>query len=145
MRKLALILCLFCLLSCKKDASEDVTAYNWVLVKATVNPGKMYKGKIETDYMLMDPSTCLANNFTINFSKDGTYAYSSSGPLCDMAQNTSSLVWTQNGKDINLSNTGGTINARIEDKNKLVYANTFSDSNVGQYYTVEYVFSAKAK
>jgi len=41
MRKLVLLCCI-CLSACKKDASENITGYNWVLQTAVISPAKTY-------------------------------------------------------------------------------------------------------
>ncbi len=144
MRKLVLLVCIS-LLACKKDASENITAYNWVLETAVISPAKTYNGKQETNYMLMDPSTCLQNSFTITFSADGTYGYSSTGPLCDLIANDKSLKWTKEEDKITLSNNNAAIIANIIQKDKLVYENNFTDNNLGVNYKVIYTFKAKSK
>jgi len=144
MRKLVLLV-FICLSACKKDASQNITAYNWVLETAVISPAKTYNGKQETNYMLMDPSTCLQHNFKITFSVDGTYGYSSTGPLCDLLGNDKLLKWTQEGDKIVLSNHNATIVANIIQKDKLVYENNFTENNSGVNYKVIYTYKAKSK
>jgi len=95
--------------------------------------------------MLMDPSTCLQHNFTVTFSADGTYGYSSTGPLCDLIGNDKSLKWTKEGDKITLSNNNAAIIANIIQKDKLVYENNFTDNNLGVNYKVVYTYKAKSK
>eukprot|EP00388_Colpodella_angusta_P010612 GDKJ01027556.1.p1 GENE.GDKJ01027556.1~~GDKJ01027556.1.p1 ORF type:complete len:148 (+),score=7.02 GDKJ01027556.1:206-649(+) len=147
MKKLVLLLIVLSFLACKKDKVEDLTKYNWILKSAIVTPGKLYDGKLETDYIKTDPSTCLHNSFAINFEKNGTYSYSSNGPLCDLPANDGTLKWEKNGNNVSLINTRSnniTINANLE-STKLTYTTTFNDSNVGTNYTIVWTFIGQPK
>jgi hypothetical protein len=143
MKKLLFVVFIAIFLSCKKDPSKNITAYNWVLTSATISPTKMYKGKSETNYMLMDPSTCLSNNFTIAFAAEGTYGYASSGPLCDIIADNKSMKWTQNADEVSLLHAGETITAKIVAKNTLTYSIRFIEDQIS--YTVVYKYTAKLK
>jgi hypothetical protein len=145
MKKLILFICVCALFSCKKENVDDITKFNWVLKTATRTPGKMYNGKLETDYIESDPSTCLKNNYTIVFSNSGTYSYASNGPLCDLVANDNSLKWTQNGNQITLINTrnnNSTTDAKLEGT-QLTYTTTHNDN--GTNYTIVWKFIAKSK
>lgn len=140
-----LFACATLFFGCKKDTVKDVTAYNWVLQTATRTPGKMFNGKIQTDYLETDPSTCLKNNFSIVFSTNGSHSYTSSGPLCDMTANDGSLKWVQNEADVTLSNTNDN-NAKIKARlsgDWLSYTTTLNDN--GTNYTIDWKFKAKSK
>ncbi|RZK52546.1 MAG: hypothetical protein EOO91_19140, partial [Pedobacter sp.] len=62
-----LVLALFLVaLGCKKQtASEDITAYKWVLKTAVISPAITVNGKTTTDYKnSLGEHSCLANNYT---------------------------------------------------------------------------------
>lgn len=146
MKKLILTICVCALFfACKKDQVDDITAYNWVLTKATINPAKMYNGKMETDLMKMDPSTCLNNNYTINFGADGVYSFSSSGPLCDMFAGDKSQKWSKEGDNVTLTNAFNNTTVAKLTSNMLTYTITFNDGNAGTNYTSTYIYTAKSK
>ena len=88
------------LLSCKKDASENITAYNWVLKTQVVSPAITINGKPSTDYLsLQNPEGC-SRNFTYSFLESGIFAVGSNGALCDMVANSNSQKWKREGDQL---------------------------------------------
>lgn len=108
MKKLILFVCICTLLSCKKDnASEDISAYNWVLTTQVVSPAITIDGKTSTDYLsLQNPEGC-TKNFAYTFLETGIFTFGSNGALCDMIANTPSQKWKLEGDQIILDYGNG--------------------------------------
>ncbi|MDQ7948059.1 MAG: hypothetical protein REI78_06865 [Pedobacter sp.] len=103
MRILIICLGIFLITSCKKDASDNLTKYNWVLESEVVSPAMTINGTTSTDYMLLrGPESC-AKNYTIAFAKNGSFTVSSTGSLCDMKANTADQQWTRGGDQLSLN------------------------------------------
>lgn len=96
----ALILLSF---SCKKDnASENITAYHWVLKTQVASSAVTLNGKTSTDYLsLQNPEGC-SRNFAFTFYDTGIFAVSSNGSLCDMVANSDRQKWTREDDQITL-------------------------------------------
>ncbi|QIL39915.1 hypothetical protein G7074_11950 [Pedobacter sp. HDW13] len=148
MKKLFLILTLCMALGCKKkndaENTTEITKYNWALESATVSPAMQIEGKAVTNFMTMSgPSGCLNNNYTLSFSENGTFAITSTGPLCDMISY-QNAKWSKKGSEITL-NDGFSSNARvvkIEGKN---ITDKYVFEQNGTTFTVTYIFTAKSK
>lgn len=144
MKKL-MLLAFFCIaLSCKKKTEDvvNITAYTWSLTSATSNPGRLVNGKSETNLLNINDGGCINKYYTLSFSTNGTYAYSSSGPLCDMFISDKAR-WTKNGNEITLIN-GYAISEIVTLSGNTITSNHTYESN-GINYTVTYVFTAKKK
>lgn len=142
MKKLLLLICVCTALSCKKDSNDVLDNKSFTLQSATVSPGILINGKLETNYMAMaGSSACLNYDYTLTFKNDGTYTLSSRGPLCDMVANTNSQKWTKKGDQVTLTHAAlNTIVATLKG-NKLSY--TLSSPIGIVNYTVVYEFIAK--
>lgn len=147
MKKLLLILSLCLALGCKKkndDANVDITKYNWPLESATVSPAMQVEGKAVTNFMTMyGPSGCLNNNYTLSFSENGTFAFTSNGPLCDMISY-QNAKWSKNGNEITL-NDGFSKNARVAKLEGKNITDKYVFEQNGTTFTVTYIFTAKSK
>jgi hypothetical protein len=148
MKKLLVILTLCLALGCKKkndaENTTEITKYNWALESATVSPAMQVEGKAVTNFMTMSgPSGCLNNNYTLSFSENGTFAITSSGPLCDMISY-QGAKWSKKGDEITLndgfSNTPRM--AKIEGRN---ITDKYVFEQNGTTFTVTYIFTAKSK
>lgn len=147
MKKLLLILSLCLALGCKKendDANVDITKYTWPLESATVSPAMQVEGKAVTNFMTMyGPSGCLNNNYTLSFSENGTFAFTSNGPLCDMISY-QNAKWSKNGNEITL-NDGFSKNARVAKLEGKNITDKYVFEQNGTTFTVTYIFTAKSK
>lgn len=101
MKRLILFICICTLFSCKKkNASENITGYNWVLKAQVISPAITIDGKTSTDYLrLQNPEGC-TKNFTYTFYDTGIFDVSSNGALCDMVANSNSQKWKLEGDQI---------------------------------------------
>lgn len=108
MKKLFLIICVCIVFSCKKDnASENITAYNWVLKAQIISPAITIDGKTSTDYLsLQNPEGC-TKNFAYTFLETGIFTFGSNGALCDMIANTNSQKWKLEEDQITLDYGNG--------------------------------------
>lgn len=108
MKKLLLIICVCIVFSCKKDnASENITAYNWVLKAQIISPAITIDGKTSTDYLsLQNPEGC-TKNFAYAFLETGIFTFGSNGALCDMIANTNSQKWKLEEDQITLDYGNG--------------------------------------
>ncbi|RZL53665.1 MAG: hypothetical protein EOO93_20740 [Pedobacter sp.] len=108
MKKLLLIICVCIVFSCKKDnASENITAYNWVLKAQIISPAITIDGKTSTDYLsLQNPEGC-TKNFAYTFLETGIFTFGSNGALCDMIANTNSQKWKLEEDQITLDYGNG--------------------------------------
>lgn len=143
MKKLLLILLICTAFACKKSEVDgsDITRYSWPLVSATVNPAMVVNGKAETNFKTMaGPSGCLNNNYTLSFSKDGSYAFTSNGPLCDMISYQNS-TWTKSGNEITLSDGLGHDTKVTLNGNSITQKYVFEQN--GTTHTVTYLYTAK--
>jgi hypothetical protein len=91
---------------CKKDKTEDLTAYRWVLSAQTVNPEMTIGNKTSKNYLSMQNPEGCTKNFTYRFSTNGTYSASSNGALCDMLANSDKQVWSKEGNVLTLALNG---------------------------------------
>ncbi|PWS32449.1 hypothetical protein [Pedobacter paludis] len=144
MKKILLIVTICLAFACKKKTvSEvvDITTYNWPLASATITPAKVVDGKSETNLMLISGSSaCLNNNFTLVFSKDGSYAFTSTGPLCDMIS-FKNAKWTKTGNEIKLDDGFGHISIYNLSGNIITNNYVYTENNIT--YTVSYTYTAK--
>ncbi|PWS27771.1 hypothetical protein DHW03_09340 [Pedobacter yonginense] len=143
MKKLLLIAAICLAIACKKKTvdADDVTMYKWPLTSATITPAKVVDGKAETNFMLISgPSACLNNNFTLVFSKDGSYAFTSTGPLCDMITY-KNAKWTRSGNEFKLEDGFGNASYLNLNGNTMTNNYTFTENSVT--YTVKYIYTAK--
>jgi len=143
MKKLFLILVLFTAFGCKKKSinPEDITQYSWPLSSATISPAMVVNGKPETNFKTMaGPSACLNNNYTLSFSKDGSYAFDSNGPLCDMISY-KNAKYTRNGNEITLNDGLNHISIYMLSGASITNKYTFEQNNVS--YTVTYIYTPK--
>ncbi|CAH0163052.1 hypothetical protein SRABI27_01403 [Pedobacter sp. Bi27] len=146
MKKLLLILTLCLAFACKKKetlAIDDITSYKWPLQSATVSPVLTVDGKSSSNFMtLSGPSSCLNNNYALSFSSNGSYAFTSTGPLCDMFS-FQNAKWTKSGNEITLNTGfGNTETVNLKGTN-IIQKYTFEKE--GKTYTVTYIFTAKSK
>lgn len=145
--KKTLLLLMVCLgLACKKktvDAENDVTKYSWPLQSATVSPALLINGQLETDFKTKSASqACLNHNYTLEFSKNGNFAFSSNGPLCDMISYLNA-TWIKTGDEITLNYGTGTARKVQVSGNIITDKYTFEQNNTT--YTVTYIYTAKPK
>lgn len=141
MKNILLIICVFTLFSCKKDnASENITAYNWVLSAQIVSPAITIDGKTSTDYLsLQNPESC-TKNFTYNFLETGIFTFGSNGALCDMIANTNSQKWKLEGDQIILDygNAINTTSSLKVNENTLTQSSTITVNGVNYSLTSTY-------
>lgn len=146
MKKLLLILTLCLALGCKKKNDEaivDITKYNWPLGSAMVNPALQVNGITVTNFKTdKDDSSCLNSNYTLRFSSNGSYAFTSTGALCDMISY-HKAKWTKNGNEITLNTGYSNDEIVILNRNTITQKQTFEKD--GTTYTVTYLFVAKSK
>lgn len=143
MKKLLVILVLFTAFGCKKKSinPEDITQYSWPLSSATISPAMVVNGKPETNFKTMaGPSACLNNNYILSFSKDGSYAFSSNGPLCDMISY-KNAKYTRNGNEIILNDGLNHSSIYTLSGNSITNKYIFEQNNVS--YTVTYIYNPK--
>lgn len=136
---------LFTALGCKKKTEnlEDITQYSWSLTSATISPAMIIDGKPETNFKTMSgPSACLNNNYTLSFSKDDTYNFSSNGPLCDMISY-QNAKYSRNGNEITLNDGAAHPSVYTLSGNSITNKYTFEQNNVS--YTITYVYNPKSK
>ena len=147
MKNLVFIALILFVCGCKKKIiveNEEITNYSWPLKSATINPAMNVDGKSTTNYMTMaGASGCLNNNYTLSFSKDGSYAFSSNGPLCDMISYVNSK-WTKSGNDIILTDSVISRTQKYYLSGNTI-TNEYSFNQNGIDYTVRYTFIAKKK
>lgn len=143
----ALLLVLFGF-GCKKDASEDITSYNWVLKTQVVAPAITVNGKTTTDYLsLQNPSGC-TKNFTFTFFKTGIFAVSSNGALCDMLANNDAQKWKLEGSEVildygNIGPSGSAIVKLNIDKNRLTRTSILTADGKDYSLTTTYIAQKK--
>ena len=144
MKRLLLILTICLAFSCKKkDTADEITKYNWPLQSATVSPALQVNGIAVTNFKtLYGNSSCLDSNYTLNFSADGSFAFTSTGALCDMISYHKAR-WTKNGNEIILNTGYGPEETVILNGKMITQKYTFEKE--GKTYTVTYIFTAKAK
>ena len=143
MKKLFLILVLFTAFGCEKKTinAEDITQYSWSLSSATISPAMVVNGKPETNFKTMaGTSACLNNNYTLSFSKDGSYAFSSNGPLCDMISY-KNAKYTRSGNEITLNDGLNHTSIYTLSGNSITNKYAFEQNNVS--YTVTYIYNPK--
>jgi len=146
MKAFLVLALVFLSLGCKKEnAADNITAYNWVLETAVINPAITIGSKTGTDYKnLQGEGSCLASNYTMIFLSTGIFQISSNGALCDMVANTKDQKWAKEKNKITLTgNNYLNYNPLIVDGNTMVQTNTFTQNNVN--YTVVYTYKAKIK
>ena len=142
MKKIFFIFALFTLMACKKDRSiNDITENNWVLSTATITPGMLINGKLETNYRVIDRS-CIGFELVISFSKDGTYAINSNAPACDY-WNSSGQKYTKKGNQITTSINGVGGYVYTLDNDKLSSQNSIEINNIN--YVIDYVYHKRSK
>ncbi|WP_431292997.1 hypothetical protein [Pedobacter sp. P26] len=146
MKKLLFIFTLCLAFACKKKENvniDDITRYNWPLQSATVNPALTVNGKPSSNFMtLSGPDACLSNNYALNFSPGGSYAFTSTGSLCDMIS-FQNAKWTKNGNEITLNTGFG--NSETVNLNGNYITQKYTFDKEGKPYTVTYIFAAKSK
>lgn len=109
---------------CKKDLSEDITQYHWVLKSQTVTPAITLNGKTSTDYLsLQNPQGCTRNN-TLSFSENGVFYVSSNGALCDMLANNDSQKWIKTDQKLLLKYGDGYEVEHVVEKDKMINTST---------------------
>ncbi|MBC6111788.1 hypothetical protein ACFOG5_15030 [Pedobacter fastidiosus] len=144
MKKVLLIATICLVFACKKKTIatvDEITAYSWPLTSATITPAKVVNGKPETNFMLLSgSSSCLNNNFTLVFSKDGSYSYTSTGPLCDMISY-KNAKWTKNGNEIKLDDGFGHTGVLNLSGNTITDTYVYNENNIT--YSVNYTYTAK--
>ncbi|TCD12867.1 hypothetical protein EZ449_02145 [Pedobacter frigidisoli] len=144
MKKLILILAICVAFGCKKKnetVEDDITKYSWPLTSATISPALVVNGRAETNFKIMSgPSGCLNNNYTLSFSNDGSFAFTSNGPLCDMISY-QNAKWSKKGNEITL-NDGQPHNV-ILSGNIITDKYSFNQDNIN--YTVTYIYTARSK
>lgn len=146
MKKLLLILSLCLALGCKKkndDANVDITKYTWPLESAIVNPAIQVNGVTVTNFKTAeDNSSCINSNYTLRFSANGSYAFTSTGALCDMIS-FEKAKWTKSGNEITLNSGYGNDQIVILNGKTITQKQTFERD--GKTHTVTYLFVAKSK
>lgn len=148
MKRLFLFLCICFSIACKKDSSfqnnKDITSVKWVLESAVLSAPLPYNNSTTTDYIaIQGPSSCLANNYTLTFSEDGTYQFSSTGALCDMVGSNKNQKWTRKDSTITLNGSSNYEQQIIIKDNSLTYRIANTPGVV--YWNVLYTFKAKLK
>lgn len=136
----ALILLSF---SCKKDdASENITAYHWVLKAQVASPAITIDGKTSTDYLsLQNPDGC-SRNFAFTFYETGVFGVSSNGALCDMVANSDRQKWTREGDQITLDYGGGPSQAKLTIKGNTLIGTSNITMN-GSTHTIVSTYRAE--
>lgn len=142
MKKLLLIICVCIVFSCKKDnASENITAYNWVLKAQIISPAITIDGKTSTDYLsLQNPEGC-TKNFAYTFLETGIFTFGSNGALCDMIANTNSQKWKLEEDQITLDyGNGSSATPPLKvNENTLTQTSTITVSGTNYLLTSTYV------
>lgn len=142
MKKFILVFaCLVTMLSCKKEASDNITAYNWVLTSAKVNPAITIGNITSTDLNVVFKNGCYTN-LTYTFLKDGTFTAGSNGALCDMATSSSKQTWVKNGSIITFSGDYGEETMTIDNN---VMTGTGTIIIAGTTYITTLIFTAVKK
>jgi len=145
MKKLMLLTLVLFSLSCKKKNQEEdpITKQKWVLETAVVSPALNIKGEFITDYKkLKGDNGCLSNNYTLTFLTNGTYQLSSTGSLCDMAENgPNQKKWRRSGEQIILG--GNPESEVICNVNGSTLTYTIANTPGVIYYKVVYTFKAQ--
>jgi hypothetical protein len=144
MKKLLLIIFIAAgLLSCKKNAEDNPTQYDWVLETATVTPALTFNNKTSTDYKAVLGEESCMKNYTLTLYESGSYVFSSNGALCDMfVPDLNKQKWTREGDVITLTNNNYIQTLKVVN-NTLVESRTFTQNSVT--YTVVSIFKPKAK
>ncbi|MNI53409.1 hypothetical protein D3C73_1082360 [compost metagenome] len=108
-----------------------------------VNPAIQINGSTVTNFKTdKDDSSCLNSNYTLRFSANGSYAFTSTGALCDMIS-FHKAKWTKNGNEITLNTGFGNDETVILNGKTITQKQTFERD--GKTYTVTYLFVAKSK
>jgi len=142
MKKLVSFLILIVLIGCKKDPSDDITKYNWVLESEVVTPAITYNGKTSTDYMMLrGPESC-AKDYTISFASNGIFTVSSNGALCDMKKNDDTQKWSRGGNKLSLS-FGNSVTPLTINEDSLVGTTTLVIN--GASFQIVSTYRAKSK
>ncbi len=143
MKKLILLICVATgLLSCKKDAADDITKYDWVIESATVTPAVTINGKTSTDMISLSGSGSCYTNLTLSFLENGIFIVGSNGALCDMVPNNNNQKWAKDGDVIKLTTDYGTRQLTLKG-NMIIETGTYSD-NSGTHELVS-IYKAKSK
>ncbi|WP_443937040.1 hypothetical protein [Pedobacter sp. MW01-1-1] len=147
MKNLIILFLILLTFGCKKESSttiENLYDYTWPLATATISPAKVIDGKSVTDIKTAyGPNACLNNNYTLVFKSNGSFAFTSTGPLCDMIS-FDKATYTRNGNEITLNMGYG---ANLDQKatlkgNTIVQLYTFTENGVN--YTITYTFIPKS-
>ena len=128
------------LTSCKKEDGaplENLTTNHWLLTKASVSPAKTSGSTTSTDLFVLDPSTCLANDYTMSFKTDGQYFISSNGALCDMIAGSQPYTYTDSKLKLNATEV---IVKTLTSKN---FSYSYAAVENGTTYTYTYTFVNK--
>ena len=147
MNKLMVFVCISFILSCKKSPmidSTDIIGQKWVLETAILDrPLPLSSGVLTSDYIAINGiQSCLANNYTLVFSPDGSYKYSSTGPLCDMYDGTINKTWVRENENTIILNKNSEKPVTITLKgNTLTY--TIPNTPGVVYWAVTYTFKSK--
>lgn len=143
MRKIGLLLLICTGLACKKNSSDDLTKYNWVISSAVVTPAMTINGKTSTNFLeIANSSTCLTG-LTYVFQTNGIFVTGSNGPLCDRVPDGPNQKWTREGNMVKLSYGGSDIREGALSGNKLIIVDKNIQNNTE--YTIAYTFIAKEK
>jgi hypothetical protein len=145
MKKLLLILTICLAFSCKKkdnDTNLDITRYTWPLQSATISPAKEINGKMVTDFIITSDNTSCLSNYTLNFSANGSFSFTSNGALCDMISY-DKAKWSRNGNEIKLNNSYTPEETVI--LNGKTITQKYTSKENGITYTITYTFTAKSK
>ncbi len=143
MRNMLLAICCILCFSCKKDPSEDITNYNWVLESEIVTPAITVNGVTSTNYMLLRDKESCAKNYTISFTKNGIFSVSSNGALCDMKSNDELQKWLRGGDKLSLNFGNDSVTSLTIRGDSLVGGMTLVIN--GKSYQVVSTYRAKTK
>ncbi|MES2446184.1 MAG: hypothetical protein V4546_03315 [Bacteroidota bacterium] len=139
---LALILLSF---SCKKrEVSEDLTDYNWVLTSQVASPAVTRNGKTTTDYLSLENPLGCTSNFKFTFYPSGLFEATSNGPLCDMWGNRAKYRWTREGDQIML-NYNNEFPVRSFIKKEDTMTETYNITLNGSIHTIVSTYNAQKK
>ena len=129
--------------SCKKEkASENITAYHWVLKAQVASPAVTIDGKTSTDYLsLQNPEGC-SKNFGFTFYANGTFAKGSNGALCDMIANSDRQKWTREGDQITLDYGNGPSTLKLTIKGNTLIGTSSITMN-GSTHTIVSTYRAE--
>lgn len=147
MKRIVLLALACFFFACKKDMSsgnEDITKVKWVLETANSSIPLPYNNSTTTDYIaIQGPFSCLGSNYTLTFSEDGTYQFSSTGALCDMFGQDKNQKWIRNGSTITLKGFWNSDLLVTVNGDTLTY--TIANTPGVIYWNVLYTFKAKSK